>query len=369
MRIPFMQTPHLTRAGLATLLLVALGCASLPEQPPIEAQPLQFGQDEWRVTDHVILITDASGTMYVNETFPEAKALTRSFVAAMPAADAPSERTGGYAAGAVGFGGDERNVAPLAPFDRGALSSQAKTLEIMGDVSGTGGTTPLDAVLREAGTSLAGRSGRAALVIFSDGMPDDQAAALFAAKRPVTKHSSEVCIHAVQTGTDPEGEAFLKRLTGLSSCGRLRNGDQVTTGFEVQQLARAVFAGPAPLPPVAAAGPCAGVVRLSGIEFPFDRAEITEASRPVLDVAVSRLAECPEIRVTITGHTDSIGDEKYNAGLSYRRAEATRQYLVDQGISAGRLEAEGLGESEPVAPNDTSEGRAQNRRVELGPTR
>jgi outer membrane protein OmpA-like peptidoglycan-associated protein len=239
----------------------------------------------------------------------------------------------------------------------------------MGDFSGTGGTTPLDAVIREAAASLEGRSGQAALVVFSDGLPDNEAATLRAAQALIASRADPVCIHAVQSGTDPAGHAFLKRLSDLTNCGSLRNEGTVTTAYEVQQLARVVFAGPAPLPPVAAAGPCAGVLRLRAIEFAFDKDEITEASKPMLDVAVERLAACPEIRISVSGHTDAIGSEAYNNGLSYRRAKATRDYFVEGGIDANRLGAEGFGESLPIAPNDSAEGRARNRRVELSLTR
>ena len=101
-------------------------------------------------------------------------------------------------------------------------------------------------------------------------------------------------------------------------------------------------------------------------EFAFDKDEITNDSKPVLDVAVERLGQCPEVRVTIAGHTDSIGTEEYNLGLSERRAMSTKGYFVKSGVDPSRLDTRGYGLNEPIAPNDTSEGRAQNRRVELG---
>jgi outer membrane protein OmpA-like peptidoglycan-associated protein len=91
----------------------------------------------------------------------------------------------------------------------------------------------------------------------------------------------------------------------------------------------------------------------------------------VLDEAARILEENPEVRVTIEGHTDSIGTEAYNLRLSQRRANAVQRYLVSKGISADRLETIGKGEGEPVAPNtlpdgrDNPEGRAMNRRAEL----
>lgn len=358
------------RIVLALVALTVLGCRSIStvneiSRTPVDVAPIQLEAGEWRITDHVVVVTDASGTMYVNQTFPTAKALTQSLVQAMPAANAPA-RSSGYGAGAIGFGGDARRTAPVAPFDRSVLAAQASGLEVMGSVDGMGGSTPLHAVIGEATDSLEGRGGRAALVLFSDGRPDDPVAALGAGAELVASRSSETCIHAVQTGSSPEGHAFLKQLTELSRCGSLRNEAEVSTAVEIQYLARSVFVGPG-TPPVAAASPCVGAVRMAGIEFPFDRAEITERSKAVLGVVVGQLSQCPEVTVTISGYTDAIGSPDYNTGLSYRRAEATKDYLVERGISASRLEAEGFGESDPVATNATAAGRAQNRRVQFAP--
>jgi OOP family OmpA-OmpF porin len=84
---------------------------------------------------------------------------------------------------------------------------------------------------------------------------------------------------------------------------------------------------------------------------------------------VSVLKQNPEIKVEIQGHTDHIGTAVYNQGLSENRAKAVRDYLVRQGIASYRLTAEGYGLTQPVASNDTEEGRAKNRRVELKPVR
>jgi outer membrane protein OmpA-like peptidoglycan-associated protein len=355
------------RAGLTAAAVVALGCAStLPDKAPIETGPIQIGKGEQRITDQVIVITDASGTMYLRKTFPDAKALARSFVASMPEAGAPSKSGRVYDAGAVGFGGKERSGAPLATFDRSRLATATANLQIMGDISGTGGTTPLDAVIREAAWSLQGKRGRAALVIFSDGLPDHPDAALYAARKLAAGYPDPVCIYAVQTGTDVQGYEFLKRLSQTTPCGSLNSDDDITTRYELQQFARAVFLGTTP-PPSVAAGPCTGTLRLHGINFAFDKADIAPESRPVLDVAVQHLGQCADIKVTITGYTDSVGSEQYNASLSERRAKATMKYLVSKGVDPARLTAEGRGEWNPIAPNDTAAGRAENRRVEMVP--
>lgn len=369
-----MQLFRTTQIGLLALAFAASGCASLSpvgelaDKTPIAASPIQLQGNEVRVTDHTVVITDGSGTQYMNQTFPDAKALTQAFVKAMPDASAPAARSSsGYNAGAIGFGGEERNTVSLRAFDRGALTNQANSLRVMGSVDGMGGTTPLHHVLTEITPALKAQSGRAALVVFSDGMPDDTERTLANAAALVKARSGDTCIHAVQTGNTAEGQAFLKRLSGLTNCGSLRSGADISSNFEVQQLAKNVFVGAGTAP--VAASPCDGVVRLQGIEFAFDRDEIRGSSTPVLDAAADQLRQCPEIRINIGGHTDAIGSEPYNAGLSQRRANATKSYFVGKGLDASRFETEGFGESRPVAGNDTDAGRARNRRVELAPIR
>jgi len=126
-----------------------------------------------------------------------------------------------------------------------------------------------------------------------------------------------------------------------------------------------VEAAPPPPPPPPPAPVTKRRIILRGVNFDFDKSNIRPDARPILDEAIRTLKEEPSIRVRIEGHTDSIGTEQYNQRLSQRRAEAVKQYLVQGGIAASRLEAVGLGESEPVASNDTADGRAQNRRAEL----
>jgi OOP family OmpA-OmpF porin len=117
----------------------------------------------------------------------------------------------------------------------------------------------------------------------------------------------------------------------------------------------------------APARPAEGARRivLRGINFAFDSARIEPEFEPVLDVAVEELKANPAVNVEVSGHTDWTGTDEYNQGLSERRARSVVQYLVSKGIDSGRLQATGHGESKPVADNNTRDGRAQNRRVEL----
>lgn len=106
-------------------------------------------------------------------------------------------------------------------------------------------------------------------------------------------------------------------------------------------------------------------VVLRGIKFGSDTAYIEPASAGVLELVAQRLRENPEIRVRIEGYTDERASEAHNLELSQERAEAVKRILVGFGIAEDRLETVGYGEANPVAPNDTVEGRALNRRVEL----
>jgi len=353
---------------LQWLLLVPLASAIACAQPmtdrtPLAVDPVSVTSGQQRVTDHVIVLTDASLTMYKANTFPEAKALTQSFLAGMPATNAPAKNPDRYEVGLIGFGGRERATSPLSPLDRAALESEAGGLGILGQ------RTPLHTVLNETAMALDGKSGRAAVVVFSDGLPDSENLAMASAQNVVESYDGPVCFHTVQAGTDPAGTAFLQRLAGLTSCGSTRNGSTVNSSSAADDLVSSVFLGPAPLPAVAAGPPCSERIVLRDIHFEFDSDAITSEGNERIDAAIAEMNACPGLPFQIEGHTDSMGAEEYNEGLSLRRAEAVRRYLVRGGIAAGRLDVRGLGESQPLADNDSSEGRAQNRRVALVPER
>jgi outer membrane protein OmpA-like peptidoglycan-associated protein len=103
----------------------------------------------------------------------------------------------------------------------------------------------------------------------------------------------------------------------------------------------------------------------SGILFPFDSAELQTEGRSNLRRLADSLQENPRTDVLIVGHADSVGRPDYNQQLSQRRARAAADYLATQDVGRGRLLTAGKGESEPIASNDTEEGRRRNRRVEI----
>ncbi|MBV6751705.1 OmpA family protein [Pseudomonas chlororaphis] len=99
----------------------------------------------------------------------------------------------------------------------------------------------------------------------------------------------------------------------------------------------------------------------------FDTAQdiLSPASKTALDALVATARQCPDEQFEVDGYTDNTGNAAFNLGLSKRRAEAVATYLAKHGVTPQHLKAAGFGEADPVASNDTPEGQAQNRRIEI----
>ena len=108
-----------------------------------------------------------------------------------------------------------------------------------------------------------------------------------------------------------------------------------------------------------------GCWTIKGINFDYDKSDIKPQYYGLLDENVAVLKKNPSVKVQIQGHTDSSGSEAYNQSLSERRAESVMNYFVSKRIDARRLSSIGLGELKPIASNDTPEGKAKNRRIEI----
>ena len=106
-------------------------------------------------------------------------------------------------------------------------------------------------------------------------------------------------------------------------------------------------------------------VILRGVIFETGKSALKPESFTVLDIVAQSLQANPDIRIEIAGYTDNTGAAATNAGLSQARAEAVRMYLATRGVTPNRMVAKGYGPANPIAPNTTAAGRAQNRRVEL----
>lgn len=366
------------RVAITLSLLGGVACAGSQHVAPLASSPVTPRENEQVVVDHAYLIVDSSTS--VDADFAREKALVQSFVGTMP--------DGTYQSGTVNFGGYDRQTSPLAPFDRSQTRATADDLDMLAE------GTPIDRVLGEVSQELAGKQGRAAIVLFSDGKPTDpvgrslsEEQVLEAAQKLAASYEGEVCFHTVQVGDEPEGAEFLRKLSNLTSCGSSRTEGSIQNVAALQGFGREVFLGA--MPQVAAAprdsdgdgvydneDQCPGTPSMAkvdargcwtipGLRFAFDSSTIEPQYYAELNELATVLKANPDLRVRLDGHTDSVGSDAYNEGLSQRRADAVRDYLVQQGIDADRLGTKGFGEVQPAYPNDTESNRAANRRTEI----
>lgn len=126
---------------------------------------------------------------------------------------------------------------------------------------------------------------------------------------------------------------------------------------------------PRPAPPPPPPPPPAPSFVIEDVNFDFDKSTLKPGAISTLDQVAAELKEQGGVGYEVAGFTDSVGSDAYNQGLSERRAKSVADYLVQQGVSPGQLSVRGYGESNPVASNSDSAGRAQNRRVEVRPLR
>ncbi|KWX24592.1 hypothetical protein AFM11_07885 [Mycolicibacterium wolinskyi] len=171
-------------------------------------------------------------------------------------------------------------------------------------------------------------------------------------------------------------------LTGTATSDEVRAAVEaaVKQGWPNLQLTNNITVGPvppaptAPAPPPAPApapGPCAALqddvsaLLRTPINFDTDGFGLTSGSEQLLTQVADKLKTCPGARAAVTGYTDSSGNDAINVPLSANRAKAVADYLVSQGLAPDHVTSSGAGSANPIAGNDTPQGRAQNRRVEI----
>jgi OOP family OmpA-OmpF porin len=238
------------------------------------------------------------------------------------------------------------------------------------------------------------------------------------AKNMKAKFGDRVCIYTVLVGDDPAGETLMKQVAGAGACGFSVRADGFKDSGDMGDFVKNVFLAEIAKPvdsdgdgvtddldrcpdtpkgvtvnakgcPLDSDGdgvpdyldkcpntPEGATVDARGcwtyaavVMYDFDSAEIKSEAYPMLDEAVLILKKNPEIKVEIDGHTDNRGSAAYNMNLSERRAKAVMKYFVDHGIETQRLTTKGFGFTQPAASNETEQGRAKNRRVELTPVK
>ena len=261
-------------------------------------------------------------------------------------------------------------------------------------VSRAGGTSQLGKAITAAGDDLKSVQGKIAVIIVSDGKDMGQKPVM-AAESLKSQFGDGLCIFSVLIGDSPGGKQALDQIAEAGGCGNSTTADKIASSGGMAGFVEGIFlakAAPKPAPEPAAKPmdsdgdgvpdnldqcpntPMGATVDARGcwtydakVLFDFNSAEIKPAAYPMLDEATSILKENPALNVEIDGHTDNIGPADYNMKLSERRANNVMEYFIGNGIDANRLTIKGFGSTKPAVSNDTQEGRAKNRRVELTP--
>jgi len=194
---------------------------------------------------------------------------------------------------------------------------------------------------------------KAAVVLVSDGVANSGVDPVIEA-RAILATNPDVCFHIISVADSAEGKAVLKQIASISPCSVLvEASDLVANDAAVEKFVTDVFCMPAE----------DEVVVLRGVNFALNSSELSSSACGILDEAAAYLKK-HEANLTLLGYTDTTGSDAYNLGLSQRRAEAVKKYLVDAGVNADFLTARGMGKS-LTYDNATKEGRALNRRCEL----
>ena len=274
-----------------------------------------------------------------------------------------------------------------------------------------GGHSPAGLAIGATSEILGSTEGKSAVIVISDGekLNDDP---LMKVKTLKSQFGGRTCLYTIWVGSKTESKEFMDEIASEMGCGFSVTADDVATSEGMADFVKKVFfardsdgdgvpddedecPGTPPGIEVDAVG-CAGdsdgdgvtddidvcmntpkgaivddrgcwVVK--GVKFDYKKWDVKPQFNSNLDNIIDILKNTLDLKIRVEGHTDNIGSEKYNLGLSKKRAESIKAYLVKKGIDESRITSMGHGLSKPIADNVTKEGRALNRRAELIPVK
>ncbi|MFZ0725931.1 MAG: OmpA family protein [Desulfobacterales bacterium] len=338
--------------------------------------------------DNFLILLDASGSMgekYKGKTkFAIAKEVVSRMNQTIPGGMNLNATVITFGAG---FSSDTKTAVAPGPYSQDSLASALGKINY-------GGFTPIGKAVSASADDKAALSGVSAVILVSDGKQNVGEDASKAAQTMKQRFGDKVCFYTILVGDDPAGKALMEKIANIGDCGFATTADTVYSSQGMADFVSGAFCGgEAPKPMVVAVigdsdgdgildnldkcpnTPRGATVNQYGcwayqgdILFDFDKYNIKPAAYPILDEAVVVYEKNPGLKIEVQGFTDSIGTEEYNLGLSKRRANAVKDYLVGKGVDPKIMNVKGYGEMNPVASNDTKEGRALNRRVEFAAT-
>jgi OOP family OmpA-OmpF porin len=254
---------------------------------------------------------------------------------------------------------DKGLIYGMSDYTKAALAEGVKT------ITGTAGVTPIAKAINYGSMDLTGVSGKTAVILFSDGINTVSGDPVAAAAAMKETHPN-VCIYTVLIGDDPMGKMTMEQIADASKCGFATDSNTIGDAQGMDKFVTDVFLTkvmkkqPAPV----MKKPVEKISMSLLIEFDSDKDVVRSQNHDDVKKIADALKKHHPANVQLEGHTDSKGTEEYNMGLSKRRAESVKKYLVEKfNIKASRISTVGYGESKPVASNDTATGRQRNRRV------
>jgi len=374
-----------------SLILMMMGLlAACATAPPMTTEPFQAVQLDSSAfvssVDTFVILMDASSSMAEKYQDMYKISLAKKVVSGINATLPPIDAN----AALVVFGSGEclnkQHALALfgpAPYNQSEMAAGLDSLKCVG------GTSPMYDGTELAGQKLQESLGKTALVVVSDGEDINQENVMKSVQALKDAMGDRLCIYTVQVGDDAKGTKLMKSVAEVGGCGFAVNADEITDPNAMADFVTKVFLAPAPVvavtpldsdgdgvpddidqcpgTPAGAKVNDVGCWHLAGdtVQFDFDSAVINDTS--LLEEALVIMKDNPEMTGEVRGFTCNIGPEAYNQMLSEKRANAVRDWFIQNGIAAERIRAVGYGETNPIASNDTEEGRRKNRRVELHP--
>lgn len=352
--------------GLLAVLSLGLlaACGGTPYTPvATQADPIDLEAYGPKVDSFVVLL-DTSGSMDKDGSakIHAAQDLVATMNTAVPDI--------GFNAGMIIFGkgagscigyGVTSNIYGMTKYNAGDFG------QALGSIECAGGTTPIVDALNDTTTLLSPEPaegetpmsyGKTAVIVVSDTKWDDGRGVKDAVDGLVAAHGGDVCLHVVKIGDYTHNDDLVSQIIDKVGCGNVVSGDSIASAS-----AMSAYVADTLMSPITYEKHTLSAAAL----FDFDKSVVKPEGKQALMDLGKRIREggMSVVDIDVIGHTDSVGSDEYNMGLSMRRAQAVTDYLVSQGVNGQLIDTSGVGESQPVATNDTEAGRAQNRRVEV----
>jgi OOP family OmpA-OmpF porin len=238
------------------------------------------------------------------------------------------------------------------------------------------GDSHLERALQESTSDLKATTGNIALLVITDGQKISSKV-LAEASALEAQYGDRLCIYSVWVGNQKEqaGKLALQELSNIAGCGRSVDIQSVMSNIETAAFVEEMLYKETPKAIIKCNTSISDTQKnditsqaFPAVPFNNDKASVASRYARLFDNTIETLKSHPHLHLEIQGHTDNTGSAYYNSVLSFKRAENVKNILVSNGISTDRLTIKSFGESAPLASNDTEEGRASNRCVELKPS-